>query len=317
MATVFSLATILFLALVSVSAAIEVKKLAGPPSEFSIYDFPDPSENALFSQSALIPIDLNPNPTVHLYLNAKVNVQNDVLHWVAELPVDSESVFMLSFASPIEQFLEIELLDPSLNVIPLDNPIYSPIAIDSITVPSTSYIFENPIIGVYTLHIYGNNSDIKNSGLDSLQNDDPEAYVLWFNESPIQIASQLSTYELHKGSPLGLGVNVFDASLLGNSTPEGRPDALLLDDISATMNVVFPDGSQVDAPMSDDSDGPISNDDDEDGDYGAEVTATQTGYYMFQATVQGTTPDGVQFIRTVEHLASVVVDNADYILSFH
>ncbi len=84
----------------------------------------------------------------------------------------------------------------------------------------------------------------------------------------------------------------------------GQAPAALRDVIATAMlDVTFPDGHTVMIPMHDDglhSDG-LAN----DGEYGSDFVADETGTYTINAVMEGTNSAGA-FIRSSQHLVYVI-----------
>lgn len=111
-------------------------------------------------------------------------------------------------------------------------------------------------------------------------------------------------YNNEKGNKIGLISYVTQQTTWAQGS---RPSTMVGGDVTfAEMEVFTPDGKEVDVPMHDDglhADGVAG-----DGIYGASLVATQAGQYMANAVLEGVSPDGTPFIRSTEHIITVVDD---------
>eukprot|EP01113_Clastostelium_recurvatum_P016310 TRINITY_DN192_c0_g1_i3.p1 TRINITY_DN192_c0_g1~~TRINITY_DN192_c0_g1_i3.p1 ORF type:complete len:671 (-),score=219.98 TRINITY_DN192_c0_g1_i3:86-2098(-) len=277
-------------------ASMPRKKLAGPPEDFDLHDMPDPEEGTISSNSAMVSVDLD-GPS-----SSRVGAEYS---WSAQLPCDADNSLVLTFLSPVEG-LVLALTDPSGNQVPLASlatPTTFPL--DTIEVPATSYTIPNPINGVYKVEVTGSDDVIKASDLAALATSDPDAFIMWFNDNyDVVLNTQLTTYSLTVGSDMGVAAYVSDA-------PSNRLGARMFADsiASAEMTITFPNGSEYTENMHDD--GLHADADPNDGIYGAVFVPTRTGSYTMQSTLCGKTGDSV-FIRSTQHLVTVVQDNAEY-----
>ena len=84
-----------------------------------------------------------------------------------------------------------------------------PIGSDSI--PETTYRFENPIKGTWTLTISTSNP-ITGRKLTQLTEDAPHGAVIVWNMSPVRAFSHLNTYNLVSGNRVGLVTELTEKS---------------------------------------------------------------------------------------------------------
>eukprot|EP01111_Echinosteliopsis_oligospora_P018029 TRINITY_DN805_c0_g1_i1.p1 TRINITY_DN805_c0_g1~~TRINITY_DN805_c0_g1_i1.p1 ORF type:complete len:670 (-),score=235.20 TRINITY_DN805_c0_g1_i1:43-2052(-) len=278
---------------VSAQSTLYYKSLAGPPEEFNQYILPTPSQNAITQRSANFPFKMTPSSSL----------TSNVMSYTQTLLVDSDTMWGLSFYSPDADVLSITLLDPSGNSVDLDSHAHSgdfPLGDGSTTVPGNTYMFEYPTVGKYTFTVEAQDpSSIKSA--DGSVN----GYIILWNDNPLQSYTYINTYQLHKGNKIGLvsmacNSTVSVAEMKGGSRPEALRESVK----AAEMYVVFPDGKTAATKMHDD--GLEGDEAADDGIYTALVTATEEGQYVLSASLSGTSPAGVEYIRTTEQVVSVI-----------
>jgi len=268
------------------------KNLAGPPTEFPLYTLPTPSQSADVQHSAVFYVQLGSSPS-----------ETNVLTQTLPLLVDSQDEFGFTFYSPYEEDITLSMQDPNGHRILL-NGASTFFPLGDLHVPGTSYRFRRPEVGTYHLTI--STVPLNQTTYSSLTtNTLPDAYIALWNEVALSSYTYLNTYSLLTGSQVGLVTRVFDTSLSNSDMLLGNvPKALQGSIQTAVMSVALPDGTTVDTPMYDNG---MNNDEMvNDGVFGALITASVSGQYIFSATVQGTTEDGIGYIRTTQQLVTVV-----------
>jgi len=281
---------VLFLVLLGlVLADPPAKQLAGPPSEFPDHDIPSPTEAALNQRSAFL---------------TDLFFQDGTKEF--DLPVDSPQLFAFNFFSPNAKSFHLQLKDPNGVNVDLSSHLYQgvwPIGDDTINeVPVSTYVFPSPVVGTWKLTITG-------TGLSNVTraSNYPNVAIILFNDSPIQIFSYLEDYNNEKGNEIGLVARITSQT----SWELGEiPAPLRLATINlAEMEVITPEGTEIDVPMHDDG---LHNDGEaNDGVYGASIKATVAGQYLATAVLEGVTPEGNAFIRSTEHVVNVVDDTLE------
>jgi len=277
-----------FLALATTGLAdLKVKKLAGPPSEFSQYVPASPSAYPAIQHSAIYNIDLAPNSLYKGELSKNV-----------ELAVDSSQQFSFIIFSSISDSLVLSLSDPNSNPVQLNaTQTFMPIGDDQL--PGLAYIIPNPIPGVYLLSIK-TTSISKKLYNKILSNTNYDVIIISNNEDDIAMHTSLNTFSFVTGNRIGLVSLVLNVSEYRNGVLMAKRGYVT----NAEMNVVLPDGQSINEPMFDDG---LSDDGEEnDGVYGALITATVSGTYIFSATINATNEQGINFARTTQQLVSVV-----------
>lgn len=286
------------LLLLGILYAIELprKKLAGPPEEFPFYKLPTPTINSLKEESAMF------------FKNFKYDkINQDTILWDLKLLVDNNEQFSFSFFSPAEKFLHFTLKDPQGSIINLEEhaiPDNFPIGLYHVS--CTTYIFDNPSIGEWTLIV-------KPKDLEKFINfmksrviffGSHDAAVLLWNKNPMKIYSHLNTYNLKVGQDIGLVATLIEQNFFNDSV---SVTPIKLKNINnAIMDIIYPDGKEINVDMKDDG---LNYDiAANDGIYGAFIKATEVGNYRVQSVLSGTKLDGTRFIRTSQHIITVIDD---------
>lgn len=98
----------LLLCLVSlVLAQVPVKRLAGPPEEFGLHRIPDPTTVITKERSA------------SLYIWFDSSLKNGLVYSTT-IPVDNVKEFVFTFASPHDDKLKLEMVDPQGKAVDLE-----------------------------------------------------------------------------------------------------------------------------------------------------------------------------------------------------
>eukprot|EP01119_Soliformovum_irregulare_P007176 TRINITY_DN1957_c0_g1_i1.p1 TRINITY_DN1957_c0_g1~~TRINITY_DN1957_c0_g1_i1.p1 ORF type:complete len:654 (-),score=206.29 TRINITY_DN1957_c0_g1_i1:114-2075(-) len=279
--------TAFLLCLLALSHAFNLprKNLAGLPSEFAMHRLPEPTVGAMTEKGAFLYIDLQDS------------------HWESPLFVDSASLFVFAIFSPLADSLDFVLTNPSGQVVPLEDKTtetYYPVGSERF--PCKLVQLNEPQVGQWKL------SASSRAGV-VLSSDDltPQGAVITFSESPIKAWTHLMTYHLVAGDRVGLVSRITtDSQTSLGVIPSATPDVIY----QAYMEVLTPQGVQITVPMHDD--GLNADELANDGIYGGSIPATETGTYTATATLRGKTADGVEFMRTTEHVIPVVTNEIDF-----
>jgi hypothetical protein len=273
------------------------KKLAGPPSEFADNEIPTPLYGAIAEDSAYLEIIMTPK---------KADKEKTKMVFKTSLMVDSSEEFTFSVFSKV-QGIVLELTDPNGDEIDLsEHAIKGEFPIGSHAIPETTYRFTYPTVGVYQLKI---STEHKLSGekLLQMQASAPHGAIILWNKSKTRAHTHLNTYGLQVNSQVGLLTSITkDEKIVAGVRPTVVKDVIQ----EAELDLVLPDGSEVDVPMHDD--GLHGDLEANDGIWGATVTATEPGVYSAMAWVSGTDENGNAFLRTTQHLIPVVADSITF-----
>jgi len=277
----------LVVALTTTTTTPPRKHLAGPPDEFSLHQLPPPSTGALSSTSALIPIQFE---------TMKEGEVKEPLIWQKALPVDSDTLFTISFISPFSDDLSLTLKDPDGLDVDLSNasPGTFPIGDGGTEIPVTNFIITKPKPGRYTVTIEPktNNIQLKRK-LSEPTND---GYLIWFNESPFILFTHLNSYSLEIGEKVGL-VSRVSHSTSNNFSGSSLPSALTGLRVSAELVMHLPDDSEIHESMQEEN---------ADGIFSASIRASQSGQHRTQALFYGVLPNNREFVRSTQHLMTIV-----------
>jgi hypothetical protein len=271
----FFAATPLFLVAAAIAHPLyvseEFKSTAGPPSDFPLMNLPDVVADRISSSSAL--------------LTLKYGVD---FAFVADVPVDGDASLSLSFFSdaPYSTF-EFTIIDSRGRHVPNSSFVDESLSFGSNIYPCRTFQFASPATGEWSFRA------LHTSPHAAV----PQGLLLVGTHSEHVVALAVDSLFLHVGSTVGI------RTWVANST-SGR-DRAISDAIKGGMaRIVMPDASVTEIQLNDDSF--AFRNEPHDGIWGGNVTATAAGRYMLDVTVQGTTPSGHPFIRTVTDFLNVI-----------
>jgi len=287
----FSLVILCIYVCIATAEEFYFKHSAGEASEFGSFILPTPTMSAQMENSAA-------------YFIQYSAASGNRVKATQSIYVDSTTQFDFTVFTPILDSISVTLTGPNGKSIPIGKnsaATYFPIGDDK--VPGTFYALNNPAVGQYQISIMSNKLD-KATYNRLLTNTEADGYLLVTNDDSIHSHTSLLTYQLFTGNQVGVVTLATADSFSAEDIKSGKvPKALDTTD-SARMVIVFPNGTRVGEQMHDDglhSDG-VAN----DGIFAATVTAPVAGDYIIQATVSGTTSEGVQFVRTTEQVVPVI-----------
>eukprot|EP01137_Pigoraptor_chileana_P005799 Opistho-2@49367 len=304
---------VLFLAVVAfIGAAIaaplsqytpESKKLAGPPSEFDLHALPSPTHDPEASHSALLRIDFTRELTA--------DINGEILAWKGELPVDADKKFVLSLFTPHDKSIRLSLVNPKGEQIHLAQYLQRarfPLSSSDDGPEGSVFEFDaSGVLGTWTFSVYWKSAALAAQSIAANAAVSNDAIVLLFNDNPIQIQSHMNSFVIARGKPVGFSARAFDAA-------EGRLVALDEEAVEVTMEIVPPEGAEMDMRMVRKSAVAMRTDivdpnwEFTDGDYIADFSPELTGDYRAQVYFRGKTAEGVDFLRTTQHMFHVVAD---------
>ena len=271
--TLAIISTVLLAAPLALSAAGPVsKQLSGPPEEFAQMRTPDPAEAAIYSHSALLPVEMT--------ADASGNAS-----WQADLPVENGKVRFLVFSGYNSNW-ELQLQSPTGRRIPaaeLASAVKpTDFALEQARVPSNYYALDKLENGVWKLRIDANASRSR------------AGYLLLEGDQ----GTELLSHPAHRRQIVGQELNV--VATLGSASLKGH--GARIDD--AQLRVTAPDGSIRNYAMFDD--GRHADALAGDGLFGAGFIAEASGNYVAQVVANGRKADGQRVVRTAEHVLPVV-----------
>eukprot|EP00761_Pharyngomonas_kirbyi_P011872 gb/GECH01011898.1/.p1 GENE.gb/GECH01011898.1/~~gb/GECH01011898.1/.p1 ORF type:complete len:698 (+),score=179.89 gb/GECH01011898.1/:1-2094(+) len=286
------------------------KHLAGPPGEFGFHNLPHPREGGTLADSALIPVRFNTDNLLH----------NKPLTWETSLPVDTTKRFFLSVFSPIENELSIHLKPPSNSEFKhVINWVSSTrgdvIQEDSFgfgkDIPSTTYDIHNPEEGEWTIRVTGSAKAISSLKTKTA------AYLMFFTQSPETVMAFVQDYKkLTSGNQVVMESFMFDTYQVDPehaSKPHVPVESISFKKENvkkAVLDIVSPDGTEESIEMKDD--GLEFDTAQNDGLFTAHFTGHQPGVYRASVKMHGTRDNGIEFIRSAQHLVRVVDDHIEF-----
>jgi len=249
----------------------EFKVNAGPPSEFPFMNLPNVVADRISSSSALLTLKYGVDFT-----------------FAADIPVDGDASLTLSFFSDASySTFEFTIADSDGHQMPSASFVDESLSFGSNRYPCRTFSFSNPVTGEWTFRARHTAHTAQT----------PQGLLLVGTHSEHVVAMSVDSLFLHVGKTLGI------RTWLANST---LSRALAINDAikSGTARFVLPDSSVKEIPLDDDSVG--FNNQPNDGIWGGNLTAESAGRYMLDVTVEGTTPGGHPFVRTVTDFLHVV-----------
>jgi len=279
-------------AVVAQSATPPRKSLAGPPSEFSLHEIPSPLPQGLTSTSVRFPVEVTSS-------------MDGTVEWESSLPVDSVDGFVFSVFEP--NGLDVVLYDPTGKEVPnlsqyLQAETEYVIGDDAYySVPVSTYLLQNFPVGVYKLKL--ESSSFSAEKIENiLNNKQPDGFVFLSTPTPVESLAYLSNYNLHQDTSIALTAQIYDTGLFGRFN--GTLPAPLPFVHNADLLVEFPDGHDENVAMHDDGEWPDLKAG--DGVYAGDFKATEAGNYVISTLLSGIDNAGNAFMRSTEHLISVI-----------
>ncbi|MEO8671695.1 MAG: choice-of-anchor X domain-containing protein [Tahibacter sp.] len=270
-----SICSLLCLAATAVQAEGPVaKQLSGAPEEFAAMRVPDPVDSAIYSKSALIPIQMD------------VDASGQA-RWRGELPVENGRTRFAVFSGGANW--QVNLLTPDSKrqqtLALTETARAASFGIEEARVPGNYYVLENIQSGNYSIDLAG----------DSFAR---RGYLLIEGDP----ATQLVSFPTHRRLWVGERITI-NATLSSSS----QPNSVLLGRgaiQSAELRVTSPDGRIDTRPMFDDGqhdDGAAA-----DGVFAGDFRASSSGDYLAQTVVHATDGRGQRIVRTAEHVVPIV-----------
>ena len=282
-------------ALAANTTDIPMKQIAAPPSEFADLQLPQPIEAGTRSQSAMIPVDLQPDG-------------NGSLVWEGNLRIDNGSEAAIMVFAPEVGLWTVALETGADSVIELDEQTrradvtrqVTDLSLGNTAYTGEVYRFTQLAEGVLPVRVTAVASDLApNAAVDGY-------LLVAAKQSRYQLFAHVNTHNLLVGNQVGLVAYMYDNSELSR-VDVPQPVAGLIQD--ATMYLSRPDGQKVQVAMFDDgqhADGLAG-----DGVFGALVTADMAGDYIGQVVVSGLTLEERPFMRSSEHLFPIIEADLD------
>lgn len=258
-------------------AQIVPKQLSGPPSDFESMRAVDPSEAAILSHSAMVPVSMME--------------KRGGSGWSASIPVEDNRL-RFALLTPGGMDWDVALTGPAGQKLRAADTAKSARAssfgMGDAQIPAQMYSFDSLPTGSWKIDLAGSAKSASHG------------YLLIEGNASTRLASYPSHTRQLVGQSMGLTAQLtsLDASEKAvTGAGAGRIER-------AEMEVTSPSGKTQRLPMFDDGqhdDGAAA-----DGVYGAAFSATEAGDYVAQVIVEGTDRHGNRVLRTAEHLLPFV-----------
>lgn len=254
------------------------KHLAGPPTEFEFMLKAQPEQSALASKTALIPVNLQQNKS------------GDWV-WNSELAIDSRDFSIMVFANGSTDW-KVELVDPTtmqkqnINNFSVDHEL-TKYGMQMSTFAGEKYTFKDMNTGNWKIKINTNSEPEQFKG-----------FILVSSSSKYQ----LNSYKTNLDQIKGHNIHFVTQSSSNEKTIEALKDFNPI--TSAFMLVTDPTGNQQKHAMYDD--GLHGDKVADDGLFGGNFLALNSGNYKVQINAKGSNPNGTPFYRTTEHFVPVI-----------
>lgn len=258
-------------------AQIVPKQLSGPPSDFESMRAVDPSEAAILSHSAMVPVSMME--------------KRGGSGWSASIPVEDNRL-RFALLTPGGMDWDVALTGPAGQKLRAADTAKSARAssfgMGDAQIPAQMYSFDSLPTGSWKIDLAGSAKSAS------------QGYLLIEGNASTRLASYPSHTRQLVGQSMALTAQLtsLDASEKAvTGAGAGRIER-------AEMEVTSPSGKTQRLPMFDDGqhdDGAAA-----DGVYGAAFSATEAGDYVAQVIVEGTDRHGNRVLRTAEHLLPFV-----------
>jgi hypothetical protein len=274
--TLAVLVSLLLSAPLALAADPVPKQLNGPAEEFNELRAPDPADSAVFSHSALLPVEMSAD-------------ESGKARWSSDLPVENGRVRYLVFSGTNADW-QLQMTSPSgrrvlaAELTALARP--TDFAMQEASLPATYYALDDVESGTWRLNIDAGSS--RSHGGFVLLEGDKSTELMSYPAHRRHIVGEQQTVVATLGAPRAGRSSEADTSRI--STAQLRVTA---PDNSITYQPMFDDGQHGDA---------LAN----DGLFGATFAATASGNYVAQVIAQGRNAAGAKVLRSAEHVLPVV-----------
>jgi len=261
-------------------ATVQPKFLAGPAEEMELMKNTDVESTAILSKHAMIPINMS-------------HQKDGSLFWQKTIPIESSQAKLL-ILSPAESGWDLSIqsqvrdeTQKSAALSPISR--HTQFGMGAQKFPATQYDLENINPGFYEVNLAANKG-VSEAG-----------YLLISSDSPYRLKSYLEA----PGYLVGQMVKIH-----ASATTDEQHFTVVKNDLSliesAHISIKSPDGDLREVNLFDD--GLVADKAPLDGQFVGQFVATQAGLYQVQVVTRGTTPEGLPFYRTVEHVIPVIDD---------
>lgn len=259
------------------SAEMLAKQLAGAPAEFTAMRAADPAEGAIYSHSALVPLDM---------LATKSGRSGRM-----QLPVENGQL-RFALLAPSNVSIEVALTGPRGEKMrgaqASVNGVASSFGMDEAKVPARVYQFDNLPKGMWSVEL-STKSRAATPGFLLIEGDSRTELASYATHTrqlvgeTFGLTAQLTGVDQGEKAVLGAGAGRIDRAQMKVTTPDGRSETFAM----------FDDGRHGDGAAG-------------DGLFGAGFQVKMAGDYVAQVTVEGVDQAGNRVLRSAEHLIPFV-----------
>ena len=260
----------------------QFKQIAAPPSATELNTLPNPAEQGVRSDSAMLPVQLTADG-------------HGRFSWQETIVIDGERETTFLLLGPENNDWQLSVQMPNEPMRMVDQIVgvssrMSYMGMGNTQFPGNRYTFSAPESGEWVVKI---SSDSAKSGA--------QGYLVVDSDSPYTLYSHLTTYDLLVGNEIGLTTGLYNA----NNESDTAVPALLPETITrAYIILTAPDGQRQRLRMYDDgqhADGAAG-----DGIFGVLFTPDKAGDYTARVIARGVSPDRYRLIRTTQHVFPVL-----------
>lgn len=254
------------------------KQIASPPSEILAgnVQLPSPTQGGVRSHSAMVPVQFEQG-------------RDGSWHWQGDLLVDApENLSMLVFAPEGSNWTINLQMAGQKSAVSLSQALKqgdvtvqdTSLGMGNNQYPATRYEFNNATAGQWLVSI---NAPSAADGY----------LIVGSKDTSTRLFSHLDTIDLVTGRDIGFVAYAYNAELNQDKTvaPSVLKDAVN----QATLKLTAPSGQVTNQVMANDN-----------GLFKSSINVMEAGQYIAQVTVRGTTAQGTPFLRSTQHVFSVV-----------
>lgn len=252
----------------------DFKQLAGSPDEINQMRLPNPENLGTRSKAAMIPVK---------------GTQT------FDIPVDNTENFRVMFLSPNSKDfnLQISTGDNRFSDLRGTNDANISRTVSTYGLGDENFpaeIFELKAVekGMLRIRVESAKKAVSNNA---------EGFLVISSETPYRLYSYIDTFSTVVGGEIGLVTSLFDKN---TNNEIDRPNALNGNIRSASAEITLPNGKLQTVNLNDNG----------NGTFRVAFMPVMSGKHIAQITVRGTTPEGMEFVRTSEELFQVAANRA-------
>ncbi len=257
------------------------KNLAGSADEMSRMRLPEAATLGIRSKAAMLPIRL------------RQDAQGNGA-WTANVPVDDTGELKMTLLAPNSQDWQIRVttgdgqMDLRHNSQVENQP--GAVGLDGVSFPAEVFTFRSAKTGTWKVEIVAPGRNLKAS--------ETAGYLVVSSDSPYRLYSYLNTHQTLTGNTLEFVASVFDKRAeIESSVPKAIAGIVT----GAEMEIRTPGGETEKVILKSES----------NLQFRGSFIPREAGQYTAQIVVRGTSAEGVQFIRTSEHVFQVLTEHIE------